>query len=88
MEPLATVNPSVVSCSRLKKWPKSRSISLKSKNVKFMLFIDRAIFLLHVCLNVYTKPKEKVGQWTLLQAVHYARGNESNKVIIKKLKLT
>ena len=53
-----------------------------------MLFKDRAIFLLHVCLNVYTKPKEKVGQWTLLQAVHYARGNESNKVIIKKLKLT
>jgi len=42
--------------------------------------IDRAIFLLHVCLNVYTKPKEKVGQWTLLQAVHYARGNE-NKTI-------
>jgi len=41
--------------------------------------IDRAIFLLHVCLNVYTKPKEKVGQWTLLQAVHYARGNDSNK---------
>jgi len=43
--------------------------------------IDRAVFLLHVCLNVYTKPKEKVGQWTLLQAVHYARGNESTKNI-------
>ena len=53
-----------------------------------MLFKDRAIFLLHVCLNVYTKPKEKVGQWTLLQAVHYARGNESNKVIIETLNST
>ena len=38
--------------------------------------VDKAVFLLHVCVNVYTEPKEKVGHFSLLAAVEYARGGD------------
>jgi len=41
--------------------------------------IDRAILYLHVCVNVYTEPKEKVGHMPLLQAVQYTQ--KENKTI-------
>lgn len=36
--------------------------------------VDKAILLLHVCVNVFTEPKDKVGHLSLLQAVQYAQG--------------
>ena len=35
--------------------------------------LDKAVLLLHVCVNVYTEPKEKVGHLQLLGAVQYAQ---------------
>jgi len=35
--------------------------------------IDKAVLLLHVCVNVFTEPKDKVGHLSLLQAVQYAQ---------------
>lgn len=41
--------------------------------------IDKAVLLLHVCVNVYTEPKDKVGHMQLLAAVQYAQ-NKDNEV--------
>ena len=36
--------------------------------------VDKAVFLIHVCVNVFTEPKEKVGHLSLLEAVEYGLG--------------
>lgn len=38
--------------------------------------IDKAMLLLHVCVNVYTEPKDKVGHMQLVQAVQYAQNKD------------
>lgn len=42
--------------------------------------IDKAVLLLHVCVNVYTEPKDKVGHMQLLAAVQYAQNKDSETV--------
>lgn len=39
--------------------------------------IDKAVLLLHVCVNVYTEPKDKVGHMQLLAAVQYAQNKDN-----------
>jgi len=46
-----------------------RRITIQGTNVD----LDKAVLLLHVCVNVYTEPKEKVGHLQLLGAVQYAQ---------------
>ena len=48
MEPLATVNPAGISCSRFKKWSKSRSISLNNESENSELSGSFALFSLQI----------------------------------------
>ena len=42
--------------------------------------LDKAVLLLHVCVNVYTEPKEKVGHLQLLGAVQYANARKQGQM--------
>lgn len=42
--------------------------------------IDRAILMLHVCVNVYTEPKEKVGHMPLMTALQYGLKDPKHNV--------
>jgi len=35
--------------------------------------VDKAVFLLHVCVNVFTEPRTKVGHLSIVEAIEYAK---------------